>query len=345
MYFDIAMPLTLSMVVAVVMFLEGKVEKKLKTTLEEKEFGVRDAVLLVVGISVTVSLMVFIPQMAIMVIFLFVYSMLLFVFTYFFSDFTENGARMFCLTFLVISFLAATTSLISFGANSTVAYGALAFYCLFGFAFLALLYEKNRTGTGERWYLALLPPALFICLYLFFSRTPIWFPYLLDLYGVIFAVLITLYLGSLFTWKTSLIFVGLLTVMDIILVLFTGSMVSAARHVSSLQLPMLVVVRTFPAVVINGGLVWMSLGLGDFFFAGLLAIQTLKKFGKSLAFASIIAMSASFFIFEALMLNYEPRAFPGTLMIICGWAPLVLWKGLKKSRKRIHLNFLVHDFS
>jgi len=340
MYFDIAMPLTLFMVVAVVMVLEGKVEKKLKTTLEEKEFGVRDAVLLVVGISLTVSLMVFIPEMAIMVIFLFVYSMLLFVFTYFFSDFTEYGARMFCLIFLVISFVAATASLVSFGANSTVAYGALAFYGLFGFAFLALLYEKNRTGTGERWYLAVLPPALFICLYLFFSGTPIWFPYLLDIYGVIFAVLITLYLGSLFTWKTSLIFVGLLTVMDIILVLFTGSMVSAARHVSSLQLPMLVVVRTFPAVVINGGLVWMSLGLGDFFFAGLLAIQTLKKFGKSLAIVSIIAMSASFFIFEVFMLNYEPRAFPGTLMIICGWAPLVLWKKVKTSRKGINYNII-----
>jgi hypothetical protein len=330
MYFDIAMPLTLFMVVTVAMFLERKVEKKLKTTLEEREFGVRDAILLVAGISVTVSLMVFIPQMAIMAIFLFVYSMLLFIFTYFFSDFKPFGARMFCSTFLVISFLAATISLINFGVNSTVAYGALAFYCLFGFTFLALLYEKNRTEAGERWYLAALPPALFICLYLFFSRTPIWFPYLLDLYGVVFAVLITLYLGSLFTWKTSLIFVGLLTVMDIILVLFTGSMVSAARHVSSLQLPMLVVVRTFPAVIINGGLVWMSLGLGDFFFAGLLAIQTLKKFGNSLAVVSVIAMSASFFIFEAFMLNYEPRAFPGTLMIICGWAPLVLWKRLKR---------------
>jgi hypothetical protein len=30
-----------------------------------------------------------------------------------------------------------------------------------------------------------------------------------------------------------------------------------------------------------------------------------------------------------LMLNYGFRAFPGTLMIICGWLPLVLWKKLK----------------
>lgn len=329
MYFDVAMPLTLFTVVIVAMFLERKVEKKLKVTFEEREFGVRDAVLLVAAISVTVSLMVFIPQMAIMVMFLFAYSMLLFIFTYLFSDFETTGARMFCLTFLMVSFVAATISLLNFGVNSTVAYGALALYCLFGFAFLALLYEESRTGTGERWYLAVLPPALFICLYVFFSRTPIWVPYLLDLYGTVFAVLIVLYLGSLFTWKTSLIFVGLLTIMDVILVLVTGSMVSAATHVSVLRLPVLISVPTLPPIVTERGTLYMSLGLGDFFFAGLVGVQTLKKFGRDFAVLSVIAMSVSFFVFEVLILNYEFRAFPGTLMIICGWLPLVLWKKLK----------------
>ena len=329
MYFDVAMPLTLFIVIIVAMFLERKVEKKLKVTFEEREFGVRDAVLLVAAISVTVSLMVFIPQMAIMLMFLFAYSMLLFIFTYLFSDFKKTGAKMFCLTFLIVSFVAATISLINFGVNSTVAYGALAFYCLFGFTFLALLYEENKADTGERWYLAVLPPALFICLYVFFSRTPIWFPYLLDLYGAVFAVLIILYLGSLFTWKTSLIFVGLLTIMDVILVLFTGSMVSAARHVSVLRLPVLISVPTLPAIVTKWGTLYMSLGLGDFFFAGLLTIQTFKKFGKDIAMLSAIAMSISFFIFEILMLNYEIGAFPGTLMIICGWLLSVIWKKVR----------------
>jgi hypothetical protein len=327
MYFDVAMPLTLFIVVVVAMFLERKVEKKLKATFEEKEFGVRDAVLLVAAISVTVSLMVFIPQMAIMLMFLFAYSMLLFIFTYLFSDFRRTGAKMFCLTFLIVSFVAATISLINFGANSTVAYGALALYCLFGFTFLALLYAESKTDTGERWYLAVLPSALFMCLYVFFSRTPIWVPYLLDLYGTVFAVLIILYLGSLFTWKTSLIFVGLLTIMDVILVLFTGSMVSAARHVSVLRLPVLISVPTLPAILTKWGTLYMSLGLGDFFFAGLVGVQTLKKFGRGFAVLSVITMSVSFFVFEALMLNYGLRAFPGTLMIICGWLPLVLWKG------------------
>jgi len=324
MNFDIAMPLTLFTVTIIAMFLDRKVERKLKSVFEEKEFHVKDAILLVAAMSVTISLIVFIPQIAIMLMFLFAYSMLLFIFTYLFSDFQKTRAQMFYWTFLTVSFLAATISLINFGVNSTIAYGALALYCLFGFTFLALIYEQNRTDTGERWHLAVLPPALFICLYLFFSRTPIWFPYLLDLYGTVFAVLIILYLGSLFTWKTSLIFVGLLTVMDIVLVLFTGSMVSAARHISPLRLPMLISVPTVPAIVTDWGTLYMSLGLGDFFFAGLLAIQTSKKFGKNTAVLSAVAMSISFFIFETLMLNYELKAFPGTLMIICGWLPLII---------------------
>jgi len=142
--------------------------------------------------------------------------------------------------------------------------------------------------------------------------------------------LIILYLGSLFTWKTALIFVGLLTVMDIILVLFTGTMVSAASHVESLRLPVLIYLPTVPEIVSNGGMVYMGLGLGDFFFAGLIGVQTMKKFGKRFAISSAIAMSISFFIFQTVMFNLEIFAFPGTLMIICGWIPLVLFKNLKK---------------
>jgi hypothetical protein len=329
MYFDIAMPLTLFLVTTAAMFLDKKVEGKLKSLLEEKELSVRDAVVLVSTISVTVSLVVFVPQMAVMIMFLFAYSMLLFIFTYIFSDFQKARAKLFSISFLIVTFAAATISLFNFGANSTVAYGALALACLSGFTFLALLYEDFRIGTGERWYLAVLPPALFISLYVFFSRTPIWFPYTLDFYGIVFAVLIILYLGSLFTWKTSLIFVALLTVMDTILVLFTGSMVSAARQIAVLRLPVLISLPTLPTITTRPGLIYVSLGLGDFFFAGLIGIQTLKKFGKETAVLSVITMCISFFIFETFMLNYELIAFPGTLMIICGWLPFVLWKSLK----------------
>jgi hypothetical protein len=321
MYFDVAMPMTLFFVTIVAIFFEEKVEKKLKVALEEREFRVWDAVLLVAAISVTVFLIILIPQMVIMVFFLFSYSMLLFIFTYIFSNFQKAHAKLFITSFLIVTFLAAIISLFNFDANSMVAYGTLALFGLFGFTFMTLLYEERRASTGERWYLAILPPALFILLYLFYGRTPVWFPFLLDLYGLIFAVLIILYLGSLFAWKTTLIFAGLLIAMDIVLVLFTGTMVSAATHVSGLRLPILVSLPTVPTIMTEEGTLYMGLGLGDFFFAGLLATQTYKKFGKDLALVSIIAMSVSFFIFEAVILNYGLSAFPGTLMIICGWLP------------------------
>ncbi|MGB9958936.1 MAG: hypothetical protein ACPLKQ_00225 [Candidatus Bathyarchaeales archaeon] len=334
MYFDIAMPFTLFAVTIVAMFLNEKVEKKLKVTFEEREFGVRDAIMLVAAISVTVSVIVFIPQMAVITVFLFAYSMLLFMFTYIFSSFKKTGAQLFSAAFLILSFLAATVSLFNLSSmNGTATYGALAFYCLCGFSFIALLYEEARGHTRERWYLAVLPPALFIILYAFYGRTPLWFPYLLNVYGAVFAVLIILYLGSLFTWRTTVIFAGLLTVADIILVLVTRTMVSAATQVSVLRLPVLITLPTIPQITTQWGILYMSLGLGDFFFAGLIAIQTLKKFGKKLAILSAVAMAVSFFIFETLILNFEFRAFPGTLMIICGWLPIIAYKILKERNK------------
>lgn len=329
MYFDIAMPLTLFVVSTASALLAGKVERKLKSVLEEKEFSVKEAVFLVAAISVTVSLIVLVPQMAVMAIFLFSYSMLLFIFTYVFSDFQKTKAKLFSTTIFLTCLTAAIVSLFTFNSYNIVAYGAIALLCLSAFTFITLLYEENRVVSGERWYLAILPPALFILLYLFYSGTPIWFPYLLNMYGVIFAILITLYLGSLFTWKTTMIFIGLLTVMDIILVLFTGTMVSAAMHISSLRLPVLVSVPTIPVIITERGTVYMSLGLGDFFFAGLIGIQSLRKYGKQFALLSLVAMSISFFIFETILLNYKLGAFPGTLMIICGWLPLVAFKKLK----------------
>ncbi|MGC8938899.1 MAG: hypothetical protein ACP5IM_01485 [Candidatus Bathyarchaeia archaeon] len=186
-------------------------------------------------------------------------------------------AKIFFITFFVVSLIAAVISLFNFGLNSIVAYGGLALFCLSGFAFVSLLYENARESARERFYMAVLPPALFLCLYLFFSGTPVWFPYLINVYGVIFAVLVIIYIGSVFTWKSTLIFVALLTLMDVILVLFTGSMVSAARHVSSLRLPILVTIPIVPTVTVDGNTLYMSLGLGDFFFAGLIGIQTVKK--------------------------------------------------------------------
>jgi len=262
------------------------------------------------------------------------YSTLLFTFSYLFSNVPKRKAQLFCSGFGVASLAAGTVALLYPFADSQMFYGALAAYGLAAFAFFALLYEQKRADTRERWYLAVLPPALFILLYLVYNGTTLWFPYLLDTYGVIFAVLVTLYLGSLFTWKNLFIFVGLLTIMDIVLVLFTGVMVTAAKQVSGLGLPVLISLPTVPLVITERGLQYMSLGLGDFFFAGILATQTFKKFGKKTAVLSTLTMSLSFAIFETFLLNYQWGAFPGTLMIICGWLPVVAWKILSERKQK-----------
>lgn len=330
MNFDVSVPLMLFAVALAAMFLNGKVEGKLKCVFEAREFRVQDVVFFVVAISVIVSLIVFIPRMAIMLAFLFAYSMLLFMFVYVFSDFKKTKAQLFFTTLLVVTLLGAAISLFNSNANFSIFYGALAFFSLSVYTCIALLYESKRNILGRRWYLAVLPTALFISLYIFFSGTPIWFPFLVNFYGVLFAILIILYLGSLFTWKTSLLFAVLLTIVDVILVLFTGSMVSAARSVQALRLPMLISVPIIPIIMTERGIRYMSLGLGDFFFAGLLCVQSMKKFGRNFAVLSAVTMCISFFIFETLLLNYELTAFPGTLMIICGWLPLIFWKTLKR---------------
>jgi hypothetical protein len=322
------MPITLFTLTTIAMFLSPRIENKLKNTLEEREFSVRESVTLVVAMGVTISLVIFIPQVAIMALFLFAYSMLLFMFTYVFSGFRESRKQVFSMIFAIANLIAGTISLFGFGLTGTSIYGAVAFYCLFGFSLMVLV-DRERSATGERWILAILPPAIFVSLYLFFNRTQVWFPYLLNVYGAVFAVLIVLYLGSLFNWKTTLIFAVLLTVVDSILVLVTGTMVSAARQVVTLRLPVLISLPTIPSIVVNSGLLYMSLGLGDFFFAGLLAVQTFRKFGRNIAITSVVAMCISFFIFETMMLNFEWAALPGTVMIICGWLPVVGLRSLK----------------
>ena len=324
MDFDIVMPLTLFVVTMVAMFLNKRIEGKLKGALEEKEFRARDAAMLVAAMAVAVSIIVFVPQLAIMIVFLFSYSMLLFMFGYLFSGMRKGRAIVGLEAFVTAGLVAGVVRLTVFGDVDNALYGAVTFCGLAVFALGALLYETRRTGTGERWYLAVLPPALFIGLYLFFSQTTLWFPYLLDFYGLMFAVLIIMYLSSLFKWSITLLFVVLLTIMDIILVLFTGTMVSAARSVSALRLPVLVSLPTIPEIVYEGNRLYMSLGLGDFFFAGLLTIQTLKRYGRGIAVSAAIAMAATFAVFEVYILNFSVTAFPGTLMIICGWLIVVV---------------------
>lgn len=230
---------------------------------------------------------------------------------------------------LLVALIAVMVSLIAFLREMVTP-----LMILFLFSYSMLLFIFTYIFSHNRWYAAAVPPSIFILLYLFCRDTPTWSLYLVSIYGVIFAILITLYIGSLFTWKSTLTFAILLTIVDIILVLVTGTMIEAAQTAASLQLPVMIAMPIVPLVMTEKGLAMMALGLGDFFFAGLLGIQTLKKYDKRFAIISIVTMTLSFFIFEMVLLTYWRRPFPGTLMIICGWLPLILLKSLKKVAAR-----------
>jgi len=340
--FDVAMPIALFLVTLAAMLLSKRVEGKLKSTFEEREFRTRDTVLLVVMISIAVSIVVFVPQMALKALFLFSYASLLFTFSYLFSGLQKRKALLFISASGVASLVVGTFALLGPFKNDSLFYGGLAAYGLAVFAFTAVLIELRRASSGGRWYLAVLPPALFILVFFVFSPTPVWVPFLFDTFGVVFAILITLYLSSLFTWKTTFIFAALLTVMDFILVLVIPVMVPAAIHIANLGLPVLIVLPLIPPIFTTTSFLWglapIWLGLGDFFFAGTLATQTYKKFGKRTAIISAVTMSVAFGIFEILLLNTDFGAFPGTLMIILGWVPVIAWKMVSERKTKNNVN-------
>jgi len=208
---------------------------------------------------------------------------------------------------------------------------SLILMALFLFSFSMLMFMFTYLFSKNRWYVAVLPPTVFILLYVFLRDTSVWVYVLANIYGLVFAVLITLYLASLFSWKTTAIFGVLVTIMDIMLVFVTGTMIEAVDVIGpkGLRLPVIISLPPIPPVP---NIITMGLGLGDFFFAGLLGVQTFKRYGKRFAIVSVIGMTVSFFLFEILMLNYLRIPFAGTLMIICGWAPLVIGKEVAKKK-------------
>jgi hypothetical protein len=361
---DIGMPLALLAVMVAALLLNERTEEKLKATLEEREFRTRDVVLLVAMVVVAVSVVAYISildpghifQSVILLVFIFSYSLLLFIFSYLFSGMNSRRAQLFSLGFGVASLIAGTVSLIGPFVDGLAFFRALAFYGLAAFALSSIIVDAKKTDAKERWYIAVQPPALFVLLFVFFNvvygGTLVWYPLLLDIFALTFAVLIILYLESMFTWKTVFVFAVLLTIVDIILVLGTGTMVDAAQQFTGLGLPVLVYLPKIPLIPIPAGsqsigffgFIPSGLGLGDFFFAGILALQTLKKFDKKTALLAIVAMSISFGVWLAfipeIVVLLEPllqrniAGFPGTLMIIPGWLIVVAWKMLSERKQK-----------
>jgi len=82
MPFDILLPSALFFLTAAAVFLYPKLEAKVKLILEEKKFSIRDVVVLVVVMGIAVTVLVVIPDYAILALFLIFYSMMLFLSTY-----------------------------------------------------------------------------------------------------------------------------------------------------------------------------------------------------------------------------------------------------------------------
>jgi len=203
---------------------------------------------------------------------------------------------------------------------------------LFISAYSALLFLFTYL-VAPKWYLAFLPPALFTAI--FFS--PYWMSnvfgvyWIFNVFGIVFAILVSVLLGSLFEWKTTAVFVVLITIVDVVQVLITKQMVESGKILLELQLPVMIILPTFPYV---GGL--FALGLGDFFLSGLLSIQTAQKYGRKLGFASAMAIAVVFLVFQTVLLNFDVQAFPATVIVISGWLITLATQYLYQSSRLKH---------
>jgi hypothetical protein len=356
---DVAMPIALFIVVVVALLLNKHVQGKLIATVEEKQFQPRDTILLVVFMAIIISAIAYTSIVSpgdvfptiLLVIFLSSYTMLLFTFSYVFSNLAKIRAQLLSLGFGVAGLIAGFASFLGPLQDGITVLRAAAFFGFAIFCFAAIVVEQKKIISKARWYVAVQPPAIFVMLFIFFSgifniymgSLQVWAPFLMDVFGFTFAILIILYLSSLFSWKTVGIFAALLTIMDIILVIATPVMLGAAHTFTGLGLPVLVYLPNIPPITSSVGLLYRGLGLGDFFFAGVLAVQTFNKFGKKTAFTAAVAMALAFGIWEFFLndiinglipiVGRNIGGFPGTVMIISGWAPIIAWKLLSDRNK------------
>jgi len=265
MILDVLLPSVLFLIAVTIVFLYARFEKKVGSLFEGLELQIGHIVLLVAAIAIIITVLVFIPEVTMMVFFLFAHSTILFMFTY-------------------------------------------------------LLVPK--------WYLAIPPPVLFIALYF----SPYWNIYLFNSFAIIFAVCISVYMGSLFTWKTTVAFASLLTIVDIIQVSVTRFTVVSAEKALELGLPVGILLPTFP----YKGLTF--LGLGDVFLFGLLSIQTTRKYGRNFGLASVVSITVVFLLLQTILLNSGIRNLPATVLVISGWLTALGGRYLYKSHMSMVVN-------
>jgi len=353
---DIAMPLALLFVVTVAFFFSKRAEKKLKASVEEKEFQKKDIFIYVGALAVIISTFILTSfynpgrmfNNIVVSFFLGMHTMLLFTITYLFSDIKKTGVQLFSVGFGVASMIVGIVSLLDPFQDAVTIFRVGAFFGLTVICFVIAVHEQKKTDDKKaKWRIAIQPPALFLLLFIFFNilhfegTLNIWFPYLLNIFGATFAILIVLYLSPLFNWKSVCIFAVLLTLIDIILV-FGGPMIAAADTFTGLGIPALIYLPSVPLIPAENifGFVIRGLGLGDFFFAGILAVQTFNRFGKKYAYASIFLMVLSFAIWQMFLLDllvfFNLRGFPATVFVITGWIPVAVIGTLTHRKPKGH---------
>lgn len=246
MIVDVVLSSILFLIGVVVIFLYSRLDTKVDSLLGEREFRLWHIILLVAATGIIITILVFIPEQLLLLLFTFAYVGILFFFTYLFVP---------------------------------------------------------------KWYLAIAPPIIFILFFVYY-----WNIYLFNFFAVLFGVSISLYMGKLFTWKTTAAFVFLLTIIDIIQVLVTRFTVASAEKAVELGLPVGIILPTFPFA---GGNTF--LGLGDIFLMGLLGIQNSRKYGRKFGFVSIMSMVVAFFLFQTALLNSDVQNFPATVFVVSGW--------------------------
>jgi len=258
MILDVLLPSVLFLIAVAIIFFDAKFEKKVSSLFGGQELRISHVVLLVAAIGIIVTVLAFIPEVTMMVFFLFAHSTILFLFMY-----------------LIV----------------------------------------------PKWYLAVPIPVLFIALYL----SPYWNIYLFNFFAIIFGVCISVYMGSLFTWKTTVGFASLLTIVDIIQVMITRFTVISAEKALELGLPIGIILPTFPY---KG---WTFLGLGDVLLFGLLSIQTTRKYGRNFGLASIVSITVAFLLLQTILLNMGVKSLPATVLIISGWLTALVARYLYES--------------
>jgi hypothetical protein len=175
------------------------------------------------------------------------------------------------------------------------------------YAYMLLVFTYIVLG---KWLLAIFPPAIFVAAYLLVKNI-----YVVNVFVAIFSMMIIIYLSPLFSWKITLAFAALLTVMDVIQVFGTGYMVESASKMIGLRLPVALILPTYPSQKL------MAIGVGDIFLSGLLSIQSALKYKREVGLLSAAMISLAMFIFEFLVLNLPLKiaGFPATIIVLLGW--------------------------